>query len=209
MDSSFLVGLNVGLGLYAGILFFKMILQFGLPNHPARVVTYLVSLCVVSFFSLEAALGLSWITPEEWLRWRALPMVAGGLSLLLQIIMMVGQFSLIQQKVFSRIPMIGALLCLTFFPSWATIFLGITLLVGMIFLSVSVGKARYQRRQYFKMSLFILLAKGFFSSEVAGLYYLAPLVLAFAIFYFFLFEQSFAIAAMIDEFQQSLKSESI
>ena len=117
MGSSFLTTINVGLSLYSIILFLKSVIQFGLPNHPARFLLYLVSLCACVFFTLKALTGLGYISPIDFLRWRALPMVAGSLAMLLQVITTVGQFSMIQQKVISRIPLMAALLVYAFFPT--------------------------------------------------------------------------------------------
>jgi hypothetical protein len=207
MDSSFLTWLNVGLALYSGISFFKMLIQFGLPNHPARFTCYLIALCSVSYFGFQAAVDLHWFSPVVWMKWRTLPLVAGGLSLLLQVIMLIGQFSFIQQKVLSRMPVIAGLLCFAFFPDKAEIFLAFTLVLGSAFLSISVGKARLQKRLYLKMALFMLL---FFLFKISGIfivYLVGTGFLFFALFYFFLFEQSIAINSMIDDFKLSLEGD--
>lgn len=211
MNSSFLFGdemnvsltvltvVNVLLALYCTILFFKLIVQFGLPNHPVRLTMYLVSFCATVFFVFKAAVGIGVFAPWFWIKYRPLPMVAGSLALLLQVIMCVGNFSLLQQKVISRLPLIGALLCLAFFPTKAEIFVGAALLAGTIFFTFSVGKGRYQKRMFFKMAFFLLI---FYCLRWVNIYWvlvLGEVFLFFALFYFFIFEQSFGVFAMVDE----------
>jgi len=203
MDSSFLTWTNIGLGLFSGILFLKMIVQFGLSNHPARFTCYVVALCATSFFCLKAATGLAWVSPWDWMKWRSLPMVAGSLALLMQTIMTVGKMSLVQKKVISRLPLIGGLVCLSFFPTRADAFYGAALIASCLFLTVSVGRARYQKRMILKMCLFIL---GFWLCKFANEYWvfiIGELMLFPALFYFFLFQQSFAITSLVQDLRQT------
>lgn len=206
-SSSFLTWVYVGLGLYSGISFLKMVIQFGLPNHPARFTCYMISLCAVIYFGLQAAVDLGVFSPFLWLKWRPLPIVAGSLSLLLQVTLLIGRFSVIQQKVVSRIPVIGGMLCFAFFPTKADIFFGITIVLGTIFLSISVGKAIYQKRLYFKMALFLGLFLACKLSNLYWFYVLGSCFLFFATFYFFLLQQSIAVASKIDDFKLSLEGE--
>ncbi len=207
MDSSFLTWINVGLATYSVILFLKMLIQFGLPNHPARVTTYIVGFSVAVFFVMKAAVGLSYLSPLQWLSWRPLPIVTGSLAILFQIIMIIGSFSLIQQKVISRLPFMTGLLCLAFFRERADVFMYFSLGAAAICLTISHGKARYQKRLYFKMIFFLLL---FTFASLAGeywVYVIGECFLFFAIFYFFLFEQSFALQALIENKLDSLEGQ--
>lgn len=203
MDSSFLTWVNVGLGLYSGISFLKILIQFGLPNHPVRFTSYLVCLCATAFLVMKAMTGLGLLAPVYFLKWRPLPLVAGGLSLLLQVITTVGSFSLIQQKVVSRLPLIAALLVYAFFSAYADWFFAMCLLVGAGFFSISVGKARYQKRMYFKMVFFIALFVLFSWFNQYWPYVVGELFLYFALFYFFIFQQTFGVSAMIEGYQHS------
>ncbi len=199
MDSSFLVWANVGLGVYSVFLFLKFIIQFGRPNHPVRLISYIVLLCASVYFVMLGAMELGFIHPFLWEKWRLLPLVAGGLCLLIQVIMMVGKFTLIQQKIVSRIPFIGALLCLFFFPGWGNHFFALSLAISCLFLSISVGKARYQKRQFFKMILFL---SSFFISKHFYFYWsylLGDVLLFFSLFYFSIFEQSFGVASVVSQ----------
>lgn len=200
MDSSFLTGIHVGLALFAVLSFLKMVIQFGLPNHPARFVSYLVGLCVATYFIALASTDLNFISPWDWMKWKALPMIAGSLCLLLLTIMMIGSFSLIQQKVVSRLPVMGALLCFAFFPHLAEWVMIIFLSMGGLFLIVSVQKARYQKRLFLKMYLMLLVV---FLLKLIGhysTYFLAEIILFFGVFYLFLFLQTFAISSMMEDF---------
>ncbi len=207
MDSSFLTWLHITLGLFACLLFLKMIIQFGLPNHPARFISYIVGLCISAYFIGSALNDLNLIGPWNWMKWRSLPLVAGGLCLLFQTIMLAGNFSMIQQKVVSRLPLIAALLCFAFFPYYADMFFSWLLVIGGLFLLVSVQKARYQKRIYLKMLLIFLLHLSFNYIDVYMVYVIGQVLLFFVIFYAFMFEHSFGIVAMVDDFKESLEGD--
>ena len=203
MDSTFVMPssltlINVGLALYSLISFVKILLQFGLPNHPAKCLTYVTCLCVVTYFGWASLVGLGFVGPFEWMRWKSLPMVIGSLALLVQVITLAGNFSLIQQKVISRIPLIAGLLCLSFFPTASEYFVGLGLAAGGLFLSVLVGKVRYQKRLYFKMCFFILLFWGLSLINLYGVYVVGQALLFVALFYFFIFESTFAVMSVTD-----------
>lgn len=201
MGSSFLTTINVGLGLYSIILFLKLIIQFGLPNHPVRFTMYLVSLCATAFFTMKAIVGLGFIPPVEYMKLRVLPLVIGSLALLLQVITTIGQFSLIQQKIVSRMPLIAGLLVFAFFPQKAEVFFAACVLTAALFLSVSVGKARYQKRIFFKMFFFLVLFSGSVWINHYWVYVLGELLLFPSLFYFFVFQQTFGVSALVSQFQ--------
>lgn len=207
MDSSFLTGLHICLGLFACLLFVKMMVQFGLPNHPVRFVSYIVGLCLTTYFIGLAATDLNFLTPWIWMKWRSLPLIAGSLCLLFQTIMLVGSFSLIQQKVVSRLPLIAALICFAFFPTYADAFVSLFLIIGGLFLFFAVKKARYQKRIYLKMLLLFLVHAGFNSIDLYLAYIVGQVFLFLIIFYIFIFEHSFGISAMIDDFKESLEGD--
>lgn len=199
MHSAFLTLVNVGLGLYSILLFLKLLVQFGLPNHPGRFTAYLVFFCTAFFFGGQAAVGFGLMSPWQWMNLQALPLVAGSLALLLQTIMMVGEFSLIQQKVVSRLPLIAGLVVLAIFPGKAELFFSAAIAAGCIFLLVSKSKARYQKRMFFKMIFFLGLSLIFRWPDRYGFYVVGQLVLFFVLFYLSLFEQAFGVSALIDE----------
>lgn len=207
MDSSFLTGLHIGLSLFACLLFLKLIRQFGLPNHPARFVSYLVALSVTVYFVGLALTDLSFISPWEWMKWRALPLICGSLFLLLQTVMLATSFSPLQQKVISRIPLMASLLCFAFFADLADHFVVTFLLLAGLFLSISVKKARYQKRLFLKMLLMFFIHVGLNLMNVYWAWVLGQMVLFFAVFYVFLFEHSFGITALVDDFKQSLEGD--
>lgn len=203
MDSSFLWSplhiVNLGLALYSCVLFAKILIQFGLPNHPMRLTVYLTCFCLSLFLVGKSFVGADFISPFLWLKYRPLPMIAGGLTLLLQVIVCIGNFSLIQQKVISRLPLIGALLCLAFFPSKAEIFLGATLGAAALFLILSVGKVRYQKRAFLKMLFFLLVFYALRWVNVYWIFALGELFLFPAIFYFYVFQQSVSVSSLMDD----------
>lgn len=204
MDSSFLIWswpsvINIGLSFYSVILFLKLVIQFGLSNHPARFTAYVVSLCATVYFALHVAVDLQILSPLLWLKWKTLPLVCGSLGLLFQAIMTAGQFSIIQQKVISRLPLIAGLLCFAFFPTKAEFFFALSILAGSIFLTVSLGKSPYQARAFLKMSFFLLLIYGLKWVNQYWAFVLGEFLLFFGLFYFYLFEHTFGITALIDK----------
>ena len=201
MHSSFLTWLNGGLALYSAVLFFKLIIQFGLPNHPARFTSYLLSACVSGFLIMETATALSLVGPMTWMKWRAFPLIIGSLLLITQVIMVSGLFSYSQLRLVSRMPLIAGVICFSFFPSKANLFFSLGVMIGCLFLIVSVGKARYQKRAFLKMSLFLLFI---FLCRYPGEYWvfcIGQVFLFFSIFYFYLFEHTFGIAALVESFE--------
>jgi hypothetical protein len=200
MDSSFLTLVNVALALFAFYSLVKLIARFGLPNHPARLTIYLVTFCAAIYFGMKAAVALGMVPPFVWLRWRTLPLVAGSLALLLQVFSIIGRISHLQQKVISRLPLIAGLLFFAFFPAYADYFFMGTVAIGGIFLSISVGKSRHQKRLYVKMSLFLLLFFIFSLTNIYWLFVVGEAFLLGAMFYFFLFEESIGVKALVEDF---------
>jgi hypothetical protein len=200
MGSSFLTAIHLGLSLYCVINFLKMLVQFGLPNHPGRFTLYLVSLCACAYFSIKTLTEINVVDPFLFMRWRALPLVAGSLGLLLQVITIVGTFSLIQQKIISRIPLIAAVLFFAFFSSLADYFFIGCILVSALFLTFSVGKARYQKRMLLKMTFFLSLYWLMALVNNYWVYILGELFLFPALFYFFIFQQSYGVSALVEAF---------
>ena len=203
MDSSFLTWVNVGLGLYSGISVLKMIIQFGLPNHPARFTLYLVCLCAAVYFGMQALTGLGLFSPLHYLKWRTLPLMVGGLGLLLQAMTTSGQLSLIQQRVVSRIPLIGALLVFFFFPANAEIVFGSCILAGAAFLTFIGKRARYQMRMFLKMAFFLGIYGILVNLGQYWTYVIGEMVLFVALFYFYIFEQTFGVSSLVEGYQRS------
>lgn len=202
MGSSFLTAINLALGLYCLIQFLKTIIQFGLPNHPGRFTLYLVTLSVSAFFSMKALVDLNLFQPFLYVRWRTLPLITASLGIILQVITLVGHFSYIQQKIISRLPLMGALLFFAFFWEYAEWFAAFSLMASFLFLTISVGKARYQKRTFIKMCLFFGLFLGFKFINDFWAYILGELFLFPALFYFFIFQQSYGVSTLAHEWSE-------
>lgn len=200
MGSSFLTAIHLGLSLYCVINFFKMLVQFGIPNHPGRFTIYMVSLCASAFFTLKFLTEINVVNPFLFMKWRALPLVAASLGLLLQVITVVGSFSQIQQKIISRIPLMAAVLFFAFFSSKADYFFGGCILASVLFLTISVGKARYQKRMLVKMTLFLFIFWVFTLFNNFALHIVGELFLFPALFYFFIFQQSYGVSILVERF---------
>lgn len=207
MDSSFLSGLHISLGLFACILFLKMMIQFGVPNHPSRFVSYLAGLCVTGYFVGLALTDLSLTNPWSWMKIRALPMVAGSLCLLLQTIMLARNFSLGEQKVMARLPIISGFLCFAFFSHSADLIATVILFLGGLFLIISVKKARYQKRLYLKMLMMFLIHLALNYVNIYWAYVVGQIFLFVAVFYIFLFEHSFGLMGLVDDFKTSIQGD--
>jgi len=142
MDSSFLIAFHGLIGVMACVLFFKMLIQFGWPNHPGRLTAYVVGLCVCFYFVGLFLADLRYFPQKAWEHWKALPLIAGSLCLLLQTIIAGGNFSLIQLKIISRIPFMGALICSALFPQMAQSLALLFILLGSLFFIISVRQSR-------------------------------------------------------------------
>jgi hypothetical protein len=200
MGSSFLTVINLALGFYCVITFVKFIFQFGLPNHPGRFLLYLEMIAVTAYFVMQSLADFWILNPFILRKMQSFPIVVAGTGLLLQVVTCVGNFSVIQQKMISRLPLIAALLFFTFFEAYAYHFLAFSLLLMGLFLSVSVGKSRYQKRQLVKMLFFLGLACIFTSAEFSGSHILGQVLIFPTLFYFFIFQQSYGVSALVDDY---------
>lgn len=207
MGSSFLSTIHLILSIYCLVQFLKLVVQFGLPNHPSRLLIYLLSACTGVYFTLNVMADFNCVPPLTYLRWKSIPMVAGGIGILLQAVGMVGALGHIQQKVISRIPVLGALISFGFFPDYAHFILVACIVVTAIYLSFLVGKARYQKRMFYKMTIFLFLMWVMKISEYFVIYVFAELLLFPALFYFFIIQQSCGVSSLIDDFEN--KSEAL
>lgn len=201
MGSSFLTTIYLGLALYSVILFIKLVVQFGLPNHPSRFTMYLVSLSATSYFCMKALTSIGVVPPFAFINWGVIPLIAGSLALLLQVITIVGRFSYNQQKNISRMPVMASLVVFAFFPDKAYFLFALCIIACGIFLTVSVGKAIYQKRVFFKLSVFLLMFGALSIVNYYPLYVAGQLLLFPCLFYFFIFQQTFGISAMVEQFQ--------
>jgi hypothetical protein len=203
MDSSFLITIHALMGIFTCVLFLKMIIQFGWPNHPGRLTAYMVALCICFYFVGLVCTEFGLIPQKAWDHWRALPLVSGSLCLLMQSIMTGGNFSLIQQKVISRLPLMAALICSALFPQLASQLSLLFILAGGLFFIISVRKSRYQKRLYLKAIFFIILHTALNFSTGLVWQILSQAFLAGAVLYIFSFENSFGVWALIDDLSEN------
>ncbi len=207
MDSSFLTVIHIGLVLYALVSLVKLIMKFGLPNHPSRFLSYVVCLSVFAYFMGLTATELGYVSPWSWMKFRSLPLIMGSLCLLFQVIMTISRFSLFQQKLISRMPIIGALLCAFFFQEKAGVGAGIFIFAGALFFIMASGKARYEKRQYLKMTLFLLFWIGLRSLSEYWTFMIAETFLFFILFYLYLFQEATGVSALVADIRESNKEE--
>jgi hypothetical protein len=203
MGSAFLTTFHLGLSLFAVIHFIKSIAQFGLPNHPARFSMYLVHLCVASYLVMQSLTDLHFVTPWHFMSFSAYPLVIGSLALLMEVTSIVGQVSQFRQRILSRIPLIAGLVTATFFNLYAEKIAVGFICVSVLFLIVSVGKTRYQKRILFKMVLFFGLFIGCKASQIFWVYTFGVLFLFPTLFYLFIFQQSFGISSLVEDYQEN------
>lgn len=199
MDSSFLTFMSVALALFSLTMLLKMLVQFGLPNHPLRLISYVASLCVVVFFGWKALTALELVSPWPWMKWRSLPMVAGSLAVFLQVILGMVKLSPLQEKMFSRLPLLVGLVFMAIFPGYGDYFVVLMIAAGCLLILFSGTSARHQKRLYAKLAFFFFLSLILKWFNVYAAFIVGEMLMAFVLFYFFLFEQSFAIMALIEE----------
>lgn len=198
MGSSFLTAVNVLLALYCMVNFVRLTFQFGLPNHPSRFSMYFVVLCPTAYYTMFALTHLNLMNPYKLGFFWALPIIAGSLALLLQVIISLANFTHLQQKIMSRFPIIISVISFFLMREYAAHFFVFSLCAIVLILTVSVGKARYQKRMLFKMCLFFALyllcdQSSFEVISLTGQLFLFP-----AWFYFFVFEQTVGVSALVD-----------
>lgn len=201
MGSAFLTTINLGLGLYCVINFIKSLVQFGLPNHPSRFTMYLVNLCVTTLMVMQCLADFHFLSPWHFVNLRAFPLVIGSLALLMEVTSIIGHFNQFRLRILSRIPLIAGLVCATFFNPYADMVASALICISVLFLIVSVGERRYQKRIMVKMSLFLAIFLSCKSTQYFGIYLVGVLFLFPALFYLFIFQQSFGISALVEEHQ--------
>jgi len=199
MDSSFNNALEIVLAVFAVLAFLKLMIQFGLPRHPLRFLIFMVSLSLIFWLCGDTAATFKVISMNQWLRWRALPLVVTGVGLLIEAISIIGNLGYLQQKVISRIPLIASLVCFAIFPQKSFLFFVLSICVGFCLLLIGKDKARYQFRLYGKMLICLILGISLkpYNLVMTGIF---SYVFFFGMLvYFFLLQQSFGISALIDE----------
>lgn len=200
MGSSFVTVVNVLLAFYCFANFVRLTFQFGLPNHPARFSLYFVVLCPTILYSIVSLSRLGYLNPLSVAEYWPLPVMAGSLGLILQVIIGLGSFSRLQQKIMSRFPIIGAVVGFFFFRDYGAHVFVFSLCVIVLILSVSVGKARYQKRMLIKMCLFFALYLICNQSSIDVISNIGQLFLFPGLFYFFVFEQTVGVSALVDRY---------
>jgi hypothetical protein len=191
MDSSFLMVIHGLLALQVVFFMAKIAVHFGLPFHPQKVFIYLAGLSATAYILGQFLTDLNWVPP--WIE-----------TILLQ-----GSFSLLQQKVFTRLALLASMLCFFLAPGVANILFFAQVVLGGIFLIISVRKARYQRRIYFKFLLFFFLYLLILKINLYSIYVLAEIFMGIVIFYFFLFQHTLGVGAMIQEKFDLLEEETL
>lgn len=204
MDSSFLIGIHFCMLFVSLVLFFKLIIQFGLPNHPKRFVSYALSFLVTLYLAGQFSADLGMVNPWFWMKWRALPLVAGSLFLLFQTIMLLGSVSFLQQKVMSRIPVLVSIMIFGFFSELADIFTVVFVSVSALVLLIPKIQSRHMKQIYFKFLLFSGLA-WIMELTNYNLYLVGQVFGFFSLFYLFNFQHCFNINGLIDDCSQDLE----
>jgi hypothetical protein len=105
-------------------------------------------------------------------------------------------------------PLMAALLCSAFFSQYADHLAIFFIFFGCLFLITMVKTARYEKRIYLKMGLMLLFSLALLNLQSEIAYLISQLFLLGLIFYAFLFEHSYCVAALIDESQQDLEGDS-
>lgn len=201
MDSSFLIWPSFVLGLVSLLLFGKMLIQFGLPKHPLKFFAYSITLSWTLLWIGASLVQLDVMDMNTWTRWKAVFLLWPALGLLMEMISQLGQFSLIQQRLMTRFPIIGSLVALSFMPQWVPFLVGFFLLLVLAIFFIQVGRFRYHKRLFIKF-LFLLAMTGLspFLPEVFRPWYLMVVLLGSGI-YFFLLQNTFCVTAHLEQYE--------
>ncbi len=201
MDSSFLIWPSFVLGFFSLILFTKMVVQFGVPKHPLKFFGYTITLSWTMLWIGASLVQLDIMDMTTWERWRSVFLLWPALGMFMEAVSQMGQFSQIQQRIMTRLPIIGSLLALSFMPQWVPYLVGIfLLLVAAIFL-LHVGKFRFHKRIFLKFIFFLALSGlSIFFPEVLRSWFLMVVLLISSI-YFFLLQNTFCVTAHLEQFE--------
>jgi hypothetical protein len=207
MGSSFLTVLHSGLALFAGLAFFKLIIQYGRPNHPLKVISYLTTFAVFLLILGDPLADLGFISAWDWIKWQTLPLMASCFGLIFEIIMVLGGFNQLQQKIMTRLPLLAALLGYTFLKEHLQIIIPVTLILCLFLLIFSTKNLAFFRRVFIKMTIMLGLSSLLLNYGAWNFQWLRAILLYFSFFYFYLYQQGLAAISLVDSFHNDQMEE--
>jgi len=158
--------------------------------------SYLASASLIFYLSLDLALQFEHIKFLHFEKLKNLSLALGTCGFLVQLISVLGNFSMIQLKIFTRIPVLFALISFSMDFKFLTRLICLTLLLGLVLVITNFDKARYQARIYLKLifmfCFYLFLLEDTFYGQV-----LSYLPLCFTFYYYFKFQESVSIQALI------------
>lgn len=205
MGSSFLTVLHSALAIFAGIAFLKLIFQYGRPNHPLKVITYVTTFAGFAYFLGDALADLGFISGWDWVKWQTLPIMAVSFGLIFEIIMIIGGFSNLQLKIMTRLPLLGSLLGYTFLKEQTFLMAQVAIFICLILLIISTRNVAYFKRVFIKMTIMLGISQLLLLYAPWGIQWLRAFVLFFGFFYFYLLQQGLAAKALIDSLSDQME----
>ena len=190
MDSAFLtlrLTLEGSLFLFALVLFIKLLVQYGSPSRPLKLLSYLTSLSVVLFLGLSFFDDLNFLDHAFWLKARAILLATVASGLFVEALLLTEDFPNRQEKFIAKIPLLIGFLIFTALPRYVEVLALGFILGGAWVLVRSPGRLRYQKRIYTKLFIFSVLSA------------ITPWFGFFVLFYFFLFQQTFGLMSLLEQ----------
>jgi hypothetical protein len=161
-------------------------------SNPARYLLFMMAASPIFYWGLEVAAFYPENVDIKASFWKIFPLIILGTGLLIQIFTMIGHLGFIQQKIFSRLPPLVALVVTFFYSSRGNELFYILLGTASLFLIFLVKKARHQKRIILKMMLFL------------GLYAISPIIrplfMGIALYYYYIFQQTFGFSLKVESF---------
>ncbi len=192
MDSSFLTGLHLVLSFCSIFVFLKQLRVFGISNEGFKVISHLSSGSLMAYSLMLSWFDLGVIDAWDWQRFHVIPMVIFASSILIQLVMLVGGRNYNLHKTLTRIPILLALVVMSWGGQWVNQITLVLFILTLIMVLMMKGH-RQQRRTLVKMYLFLFISiiVSFWSLFWGELFLLA------VIFYFSIFQNTFCIESLL------------
>jgi|GEM_PF-3718725 len=180
MDSSFLYWFHVLLTIFLFLGFLKLVIKFGISNHPSFHLFLMIFLSAISFSCLEVLNFSSALRIEELTRWQNAFAQVLLATLQVQLLSVSTEMHQAQWRALSRLPMIWGLIVFGFFnPQANFLFSAQIVLLCLNFLFMTQDLRLVKRLLAIFIGLLICLG---FLSELEWTYQLLILVISL-IFY--------------------------
>ncbi len=182
--------------IFSFVMCVRLMVQFKFPDHPMKFMSYLVSLSLVFYLAIDLVVQMDENKYASFEKLRSLSLVLSSTGLLIQSVSIIGNFSLIQLKVLSRIPVLFALVSYSMSSNLLAILLFPTLLLSLFLMIFNMEKARYQIRIYIKLiclfCLYLVFSKNIFFGQI-----FSTVLVCFSAHYYFKFQEAICVQTLM------------